>query len=180
MFKWVKNYPKTLMDIARFLAMVAVLASFIFLLHQISDQNKSRSNNLDKLISDNAQQTQVLCTLILSSKIDTTSISSKDLNRIENICKQRIKTSQATAAISTTNTSETSDSSLTDTLSTTTPAPGNTSLNTNNQPSNQNQATPPTTSQSPTPASEPILNVAPVIQPIFDGVKQLTGGLIIL
>jgi hypothetical protein len=98
MFKWIKEHPRTFMDIARFIALLAVLVSFVFLLHQISNQNKSRASNLNALIKDNANQTQVLCTLILSSKIDTANISAKDLGRIETICKERIKSTTPEAA----------------------------------------------------------------------------------
>ncbi len=53
--------------------------------------------SVTSLMNDNAQQTIILCTIILSQTKTEDGLSSEDIAKIENICKQKIKqTSEGT------------------------------------------------------------------------------------
>jgi hypothetical protein len=54
---------------------------------------KARDQNVQNLIADNAQQTLILCKLILG---DSTTLNQTDVAQVEAICKEKIK--QATQA----------------------------------------------------------------------------------
>jgi hypothetical protein len=51
-------------------------------------QDKKRDTNVKKLIADNAKQTQILCTVIIS---DGATLSPSERTKIEAICQQQIK-----------------------------------------------------------------------------------------
>jgi hypothetical protein len=53
----------------------------------IKSQNESRARNLDKLIADNAQQTQILCVLIIRNSQNFTDEERTD---IQAICQKQI------------------------------------------------------------------------------------------
>jgi K+-sensing histidine kinase KdpD len=57
-------------------------------LKELAAQAKTRNNNVEKLIKDNAEQTLILCTIILR---DSTNLTPAETTSIETICNQQIE-----------------------------------------------------------------------------------------
>lgn len=58
------------------------------ILNELSRQSKQRDRNVTKLISDNAQQTIILCTLIIGSN---NGLTQAQVTSVETICNEQIK-----------------------------------------------------------------------------------------
>lgn len=88
----------------------AILKNQSKVLESLQAQSKKRDTNLNKLLTDNAQQTVILCTVIINTSAD---LNSEEVAQVEEICKQRIAQSNQPSATPAPATSQASPSSPT-------------------------------------------------------------------